>query len=79
MADKKKSEKKLHVMSISKSLPDELNQLQVLDDDVQCPKSNLLVDCQWIFCDNCNVWYHTHCTSVSPNDIPDELYCENCV
>ena len=38
MADKKK----LHVMSVSKSLPDELNQLQLSDDDVQCPKSNLL-------------------------------------
>ena len=59
MADKKKSEKKLHVMSVSKSLPDELNQLQLSDDDVQCPKSNLL--------------------PISPNDIPDEFYCENCV
>ena len=77
MADKKKSEKKL--MSISKSLPDELNQLQLSDDDVECPKCNLFVDCQWICCDNCNVWYHTHCTSISPNDIPDEFYCENCL
>ena len=77
MADKKKSEKKL--MSISKSLPDELNQLQLSDDDVECPKCNLFVDCQWICCDNCNVWYHMHCTSLSPNDIPDEFYCENCL
>ena len=48
MAHEKKSENKL--MSISKSLPYELHQLQLSNDDVQCPKCNLLVGFATVNC-----------------------------
>ena len=35
--------------------------------------------CQWICCDNCDVWYHTHCTVANPDRIPDIFYCFQCV
>ena len=48
MAHEKKSENKL--MSISKSLPYQLHQLQLSNDDVQCPKCNLLVGFATVNC-----------------------------
>jgi hypothetical protein len=55
----------------------QLENLQLSDDE--CPKCHLDVDCQWICCDSCDIWYHMHCTNVSPDSIPDIWYCENCV
>ena len=47
------------------------------DDCPVCHVSGL--SCQWICCDNCNVWYHTHCTDANPDSLPDMFYCLKCV
>ena len=42
------------------------------DDDVECPVCHLRgLSCHWICCDKCNIWYHTYCTDVEPDNIPD--------
>ena len=63
----------------TKSLQAQLEDLQLSDDDdVECPKCQSVVDCKWICCDNCEVWYHLHYTTVSPDNIPDIFFCEKC-
>ena len=55
---------------------------EVSDDegDVECPVCHIHgLSCQWICCDNCDVWYHTHCTDANPDRIPDMFYCFQCV
>ena len=55
---------------------------EVSDDegDVECPVCHIHgLSCQWICCDNCDVWYHTHCTDANPDRIPDIFYCFQCV
>ena len=50
------------------------------DEDVECPVCHVHgLSCQWICCDNCNVWYHTRCTDADPDNIPDIFYCFKCV
>lgn len=39
--------------------------VEVSDDCPICHVSDLC--CQWICCDNCDVWYHTQCTDVNPD------------
>lgn len=75
---KKDIEKK----STSKSLLSQMKNLELSDkdseEDIECPKCHQNVECRWICCDSCDVWYHIQCTSVSPDNIPDIFYCENC-
>ena len=45
------------------------------DDDVDCPVCHVRgLSCQWICCDDCNVWYHMHCTDADPGDLPDMFH-----
>ena len=49
------------------------------EDEVECPVCHLGgLSCQWICCDNCDIWYHTHCTDVNPKRLPDTFYCPSC-
>ena len=50
------------------------------DDGVECPVCHVRgLSCQWFCCDNCNVWYHTHCTDANPDSLPNMFYCLKCV
>ena len=50
------------------------------DDDVDFPVCHICaLSCQWICCDNCNVWYHTHCTDANPDDLPEMFHCLKCM
>ena len=56
-----------------------LQDLDVSDDDVECPKCHLDTPGEWISCDHCEIWYHIDCTTVSSDSIPQTWFCENCV
>ena len=75
--DKKKSKKSK--AKKTKSLPRPSSTEEESDHSTECPVCCLDIDCQWICCDKCKVWYHTHCTSVDIDDLPDEFYCERCI
>ena len=52
------------------------------ESDVECPICHVKEgqsSCQWVCCDNCDIWYHTHCTDVDQDDLPDIFYCLKCV
>ena len=50
------------------------------EDDGDCPVCHVQrLSCRWICCDNCDMWYHMHCTDVNPNRVPDIFYCSRCV
>lgn len=50
------------------------------DNEYSCPVCHITgLSCQWICCDNCDTWLHTHCTEVDPDHLPDIYYCFKCV
>ena len=55
---------------------------EVSQDEVECPICHVKEgesSCQCICCDNCDIWYHTHCTDINQDDLPDIFYCLKCV
>ena len=76
--DAKKKSKKSKAKK-TKSPPRPSSTEEESDHSTECPVCCLDIDYQWICCDNCKVLYHTHCTSVNSDDLPDEFYCEKCI
>ena len=33
----------------------------------------------WIKCDKCGLWLDAYCADITPEEIPDEFICENCL
>lgn len=63
---------------VSNSEGEEMSNGEGDDEYVECPVCHIHGhSCQWVHCDNCNVWYHTHCTDVDPDNLPDihVFYC----
>jgi hypothetical protein len=65
---------------VSTSNAEEVSNSEDDDDNVDCPVCHIRkLSCQWICCDNCNVWYHTHCTDANPDDLPEMFHCLKCM
>ena len=45
-----------------------------------CPMCHVKgLTCQWICCDYCDTWFHTHCTEANPDCLLDIFFCSKCV
>ena len=76
---KEKEEKRLQKTErrMVRKADDELSENE---DDIECPICCIKgLGCQWICCDNCDTWYHTHCTDVDPDNVPNIFFCTSCV
>ena len=67
-----------HTISMSYDL--RVSSISENEDDIECPICCIKgLGCQWICCDNCDTWYHTHCTDVDPDNVPNIFFCTSCV